>query len=333
MFGPVVHWLPPRPDPAKTSFDCPSMSVPPFNALPILNYLQLPESYAPSPEISPVQFLNKHIRQLPPHLLAQFSSIISPKDRTVILVIRNRRLIYANSSPKELSFVSARSTWPTLWEGRERRGQEEGREEKAWAESGFLQGSTKHIGKLGKLLGEYEEEREAERVRTLRRERAVPEEFVPEEDESDEDEEDEHVLDVPTLEPETQEEAKASFERRIRERFIYGLLEVRLIRYSYWEHRMINVILIRNWTTTRSTGMIDWIVKMTEKLKSDGLTKTMNDRFLLIPLQRARLPASITRFLRSPSHKRVKCFSLGHLLSLILDSENRERSHFACCYL
>ena len=53
-------------------------------------------------------------------------------------------------------------------------------------------GQTKHIGKLGSLLGDYEEEREAERVRTMRRERAREMEresdLIPEEDDDSDEE-------------------------------------------------------------------------------------------------------------------------------------------------
>ncbi|KAF7352634.1 DUF2052 domain-containing protein [Mycena venus] len=69
--------------------------------------------------------------------------------------------------------------------------------------------------------GGYEEEREAERFRTLRRERAEAE-FVPEE-ESDSD--DDNVSGPSSMVQMIDEDAKTSFERLIRERFIYGLLE------------------------------------------------------------------------------------------------------------
>jgi len=97
---------------------------------------------------------------------------------------------------------------------------EEGQDERDWVmNDGFLKGSMKHVGKLGTLLGDYEEEREAERVRELRRERRVVEdEFVPEEDSDSDDPEP-----VEEVKP---EEAKALFERVVRERFIYGLLDV-----------------------------------------------------------------------------------------------------------
>ncbi|TFK43730.1 hypothetical protein BDQ12DRAFT_675459 [Crucibulum laeve] len=193
--------------------------------LPLL-YLDLPKDYEPSPKIDAISFLTKHLPQLPPHILLKFSDITSPKQRTTIPNIRNRRLTYTNNNPPELRFYAARSNWPTLWEGRERRGIEEGNEEKEWAESRFLEGSEKHIGKLAKLLGEYEEEREAERIRIIRREKAATE-FTPEEDTDSEEEEEEEEDSAPSSAPvqESQEEAQRWFERLIRERFIYGLLE------------------------------------------------------------------------------------------------------------
>lgn len=125
---------------------------------------------------------------------------------------------FTNQNPPELQFNSARNTWPLLWKGRERRGIEEGAEERDWAENNFLQGAKKHVGKLASLLGGYEEEREAERIRVLYREKPGGE-FVAEED-SESDEETEEGE-----QEEGQEEAKETFERLIREHFIYGLLE------------------------------------------------------------------------------------------------------------
>ncbi|KII94882.1 hypothetical protein PLICRDRAFT_149156 [Plicaturopsis crispa FD-325 SS-3] len=219
------------------------MSALPFNKDPILSYLGLPREYEPSPETSPVDFLLAHLRELPPHLVSTFTLITSPKQRTIIPTIRNRRLKYTSSDPPELSFTSARRTWPTLWSGRERRGQEEGSEEKAWANSVFLGGLKTHVGKLGGLLGDYEEEREAERIRTIRRERAAEEAFVPEEDSDSEDSDD----DPPGAqagsaaieqEQETEEEAKSAFERLVRERFIYGLLESVDYDAVDWDERL-----------------------------------------------------------------------------------------------
>lgn len=209
-----------------------SSGFPVFSSGPVLSYLQLPDTFLPSPKDSPIDFLKLHIHQLPPHLLLTFSLITNPKQRTIIPTVRNRRLKYTNSNPQELSFLEARSRWPLLWDGRERRGIEEGKDESNWAHNGFLEGSTKHVGKLGTLLGDYEEEREAERVRVLRRERAADAVFVPEED-SDSDDEGDNIPDNSVEEHMEPEEAEALFERLIRERFIYGLLEVWAAAYSF----------------------------------------------------------------------------------------------------
>ncbi|KAK0206415.1 hypothetical protein DFS33DRAFT_1272898 [Desarmillaria ectypa] len=199
-----------------------------FNERAILSFIALPSdgSYHPSPTAEPIDFLKRHLQHLPPHLVIQFSSVTTPKQRAAIPTVRNRRLKYAESNPTDLSFTVARSTWPTLWEGRERRGVEEGKEEKDWAQHEFLHGSIKHVGKLGDLLGGYEEEREAERVRSIRREEAK-EEFVPEEDESDSDEDESEQVSnaLANLEFESEGDQKIFFLRRVKERFIYGLLE------------------------------------------------------------------------------------------------------------
>ncbi|KAG7449093.1 uncharacterized protein BT62DRAFT_929082 [Guyanagaster necrorhizus] len=200
-----------------------------FNEREILSFIVLPldGTYHPSPTAEPINFLKRHLHHLPPHLLTQFSFVTTPKQRAVIPTVRNRRLKYAESNPTDLSFTTARSTWPTLWEGREGRGVEEGKEEKEWAQQEFLDGLTKHVGKLGDLLGGYEEEREAERVRSLRREEAGKEEFIPEEDESDSDEDESEQVSnaLANLEFEAEEDQKILFLRRVKERLIYGLLE------------------------------------------------------------------------------------------------------------
>ncbi|GAV98991.1 hypothetical protein LENED_000415 [Lentinula edodes] len=87
-----------------------------------------------------------------------------------------------------------------------------------------MQGSTKHVKKLGSLLRDYEEEREAERVRNIRRTQLAAEEsqFIPEEDEDSAEDEPVESGDV---EEATEADNRAEFERRIRERFIYGLLD------------------------------------------------------------------------------------------------------------
>ncbi|KZP03159.1 hypothetical protein FIBSPDRAFT_769362 [Athelia psychrophila] len=203
--------------------------APVFKNPPILSYLQLPETYTPSPASEPIDFLHRHIRHLPPHLLLTFSLITEPKQRTIIPTIRNRRLKYtrATPAPPEFEFLEARNRWPGLWGGRERRGVEEGAEESSWANDQFLQGAKGHVGKLATLLGEYEQEREAERIRTIRRERAANAAFIPEEDsDSDDDEEPcQSSAQASNLKDEDASEAKATFERLVKERFIYGLLE------------------------------------------------------------------------------------------------------------
>ena len=124
-------------------------------------------------------------------------------------------------NPPDLQFNHARATWPDFWQGQERQVGQSGDDERAWAQSEFLEGKKQFVGKLGNLLASYEEERESEGIRMLRRNRAAVENhFVPEEDgDSDDDSQ-------PTQETETEEEVKASFERRIREFFVYGRLEV-----------------------------------------------------------------------------------------------------------
>lgn len=188
----------------------------------VLRYLGLPQNYEPSPDSQPTEFLTKHLRELPPHLLSLFTACTTPKERTVIAGIRNRRLKYAESRPTELSFASAKTTWPLLWTGTERRGLSEAQEEREWVANEFLGDVQPHVGKLGELLGGYEEEREAERVRDLRRRQAEHFDSLPEEDEES-DEEEEFVV---SEETENTTDAQEWFLRRVKERFIYGILEV-----------------------------------------------------------------------------------------------------------
>ncbi|KAH9951735.1 hypothetical protein B0H21DRAFT_188737 [Amylocystis lapponica] len=190
----------------------------------LLSYLDLPDNYAPSPDADPIEFLTRHLRQLPPHLLSYFSMTTTSKQRSVIPAIRNRRLRYAETNPAELNFSSAKSTWPALWPGRERPGQHEGTEEREWVEKEFLGSLKPHVGKLGMLLAGYEEERESHRVRQLRREHAEFLESLPEEEDESEDEDEQ----TPPVEAEAEDnsgDAQEWFLRSVRERFIYGLLE------------------------------------------------------------------------------------------------------------
>lgn len=196
----------------------------------ILRYLGLPPDYQPHPESDPIHFLSKNVKIIPAHFSQRFALSTTPKQRTAISVIRNRRTKFTQSNPTELSFESAKRAWPLLWtsdasDGGQRRGRAEGLEEKDWADHEFLGGAKQHVGKLGSLLGDYEQERAAERLRLERRQREAVEPFVPEEDEDTSDEEE---LGSALPEAETLEEARLAFERMIRERFIYGLLDVKI---------------------------------------------------------------------------------------------------------
>ncbi|KAF8897694.1 hypothetical protein BD779DRAFT_396296 [Infundibulicybe gibba] len=189
-----------------------------FDEKTILKYLGLPEDHPISPVASPIPFLITHIAQLPPHILMQFGGVTTPKQRTAIPLIRNRRTKYMSNPPPQLSYPLARTQWPSLWDGQEQRSKSEAEDEKEWAERHFLQGKKQYVRNLGNLLGEYEEERSAERIRFSRRQRAQ-EDFIPEEDDDSDD------GDTSTAVQDTFEESKIAFERRIREHFIYGLLE------------------------------------------------------------------------------------------------------------
>jgi len=193
----------------------------------ILKYLGLPLDYQPNPDSDPIRFLSQNIHIIPKHFAQTFAQSTTPKQRTVIPVIRNRRTKFTQSNPTELSLESAKTAWPSLWTGDPslglQRGRAEGLEEKDWADHEFLGGATQHVGKLGALLRGYEEERAAERFRMERRRREAEEPFIPEEDEDTSDEED---LAPAPPEEESPEAARLTFERLVRERFIYGLLDV-----------------------------------------------------------------------------------------------------------
>ncbi|KZS91239.1 hypothetical protein SISNIDRAFT_456838 [Sistotremastrum niveocremeum HHB9708] len=193
----------------------------------ILRYLGLPQDSVPNPHDSPLDFLQQNLSYLPPHILNSLSSIIPPQQRTSIARIRNRRQKYTSTSPAEFAWANARQTWPLLWEGRERRGQEEASDERDWASHEFMattEGRKPYVGKLADLLSEYEEEREAERVRDLRRARAEQEAMIPEEDE-DTDSDDEPEVPPEPVDEEPLDVRKAEFEAMIRQRFVYGHLE------------------------------------------------------------------------------------------------------------
>ncbi|KIJ57125.1 hypothetical protein M422DRAFT_23230 [Sphaerobolus stellatus SS14] len=206
------------------------MSSPPFDSSLILSYLSLPSDHIPSPKDTPIDFLSKYLRIIPPNLLVSFSSILTPQQRTVLPSIRNRRQKYTSTYPKELSLGEARKKWPLLWEGRDRPGYEQGREERQWADKEFL-GGQQQVGKLGQLLAEYEEEREAERFREARRgdlmSRMASHSLHDGEEgeEEEEEEEDDDDYSPGAEEPLTPQQLQSNFERLIRERFIYGLLD------------------------------------------------------------------------------------------------------------
>ncbi|KAI6105847.1 hypothetical protein F5141DRAFT_1126388 [Pisolithus sp. B1] len=180
-----------------------------FSDLALLSYLGLPPDYSPLPSGSPIEFLRN------------FALITTPKQRSLIPDMRNRRLRYIETAPKQLELESAKARWPHFWSAYERYGKRAAEDEKQWANTSFLDGMQQQVGKLGSLLGEYEEEREAERARCLKRSQGGGEddEFIPEEDESDSDMGD--AADV----QESPEELSVDFERQIKELFIYGLLE------------------------------------------------------------------------------------------------------------
>jgi len=195
----------------------------------LLTYLGLPFDYEPSPTTAPVPFLAKHLVQLPSHLLHFFSAITTPQERTAVLLIRNRRFNFTQSDPPELCFTAAKRQWPMLWEGAEHHdvSDEDAREEKEWADTTFLGGRGKaFVGKLGTLLGEYEEERQMERARSAKH--GLQDVLIPEEDDRSDD--GNHVS-----EPESAEAVQELFLRRVRERFIYGQLEWDLYDKLDWD--------------------------------------------------------------------------------------------------
>jgi hypothetical protein len=160
----------------------------------------------------------------------------SAKQRTMIPIVRNRRLKYTQSRPSVLEYENARAQWPMLWHGPPEKPGDQHRaaadDERRWVEQEFIGGWKPHVRKLGELLAGYEEEREWERDRALRRQKAQ-DEFVPEEDTDSEEEEADDVEPLATEEPETLEEAKAAFQRLVTERFVYGTLDVREIYVTF----------------------------------------------------------------------------------------------------
>lgn len=225
-------------------------------SLASLKYLGLPEDYSPSPSTQPVEFLKLHLAVLPLQVLEPFSTVLTPRQRTAIPLIRNRRTRYAlEGESKELGWEEGRLLEPLLWDNMTssyssrsapsapRPGIDAGQDEREWAEKSFIgykgaastsqsnSGPQKgYVGRLGELLAEYEEEREAEHLRSVRRERiaaAMAEQENAEEFDSDSSDDEDELPNPSGLEEhESIEEVRRSFERILRERFIDGLLPV-----------------------------------------------------------------------------------------------------------
>lgn len=196
-------------------------------------------------------------------------------------VIRNRRTQYLQSAPAEFTFEGARKRFPDLWESIARAGggpaprvdvravaREGAEDEKRWAQREFLGGARGQVGKLGTLLGGYEEERVAEQEREKNHERVKLREIERETEEEFEESSDEEELDSP---PSTEDlaQARETFTRLVKERFIYGLLDVRsLIALNT---RILTLILSRVPTTTPLTGTNSG-TPLRETMRSAGLT-------------------------------------------------------------
>ncbi|KAB5595395.1 hypothetical protein CTheo_1072 [Ceratobasidium theobromae] len=209
-----------------------------FNADPILRYLGLEADYDPSPDGNPVEFLRRHMSQLPPHLLVLFKTNpgATPRARASVPAIRNRRCNYVATEPDELDPDILSKTDAGVWDlvneervqaltiGRPLEQQDEDiADERTWADQQF-QGGNMHIGKIGELLAELEGERKRERERNLRRQaaavRAREEETLEEEEESS----DEDTSDQGGPTRDRPDPAENDIRRTIRERFISGLL-------------------------------------------------------------------------------------------------------------
>ncbi|KAG9105075.1 hypothetical protein FRC06_000048 [Ceratobasidium sp. 370] len=211
-----------------------------FDSAPILKYLSLDADYTPSPSQNPIEFLKRHITQLPPHLLVLFGNhpSVTPRARASIPAIKNRRCNYAAGEPRGLDPDVLSRTDADIWDlvNEERpQGQiaqrptapeadEDVADERAWANEEFQGGVKGHVGKIGELLAELEGERTRERQRRIRRQAAATrarreetEEEVEESSEEDDDEEEPGArqFDAP----------EKDLRRVVRERFISGLLK------------------------------------------------------------------------------------------------------------
>lgn len=212
----------------------------------VLRYLSLDADYAPNPSTEPVAFLRLHLSILPSSILEHFSFLLSPIQRAAIPAIRNRRLAYHSSAPPMFVFPVARNRWVDIWdeiapsavlqENWRETSKISAQEEKRWAEAGFLDGHgvLGEKSRLGKLLGDYEEERVGEveranrsaRLRKMEARKADDREATLQ-DASDSEEEEEELSDedqnaAPAAD---NQQLQRTFERVLKERFLAGLLK------------------------------------------------------------------------------------------------------------
>ncbi|CAE7081281.1 unnamed protein product [Rhizoctonia solani] len=212
-----------------------------FDGSPVLRYLALDPEYTPSPDDTPIEFLKRHMSQLPPHLLILFNANpkASPRARASVPTIRNRRCAYAATEPKTLDPDVLSKSDPGVWDLvnseraqaltiRRPTGADEDEaevDERNWASNEFQDGNKMHIGKIGELLAGLEGERRRERERAVRRQvlvaRAREEETLQEEEESSDEEEEGISAASERLRPDP---AEGDIRKTIRERFISGLL-------------------------------------------------------------------------------------------------------------
>lgn len=118
---------------------------------------------------------------------------------------------------------------------------ERGRAESDWALSGFMPTHRPHVGRLNRLLGAYEEEREGEELRDLRRGEREWErvrEMEGEEFESSDDDDDEEQEDGGEEEEGLEgEELKRAFEKKVLELFLDGMDVSRLSQLHFGSPR------------------------------------------------------------------------------------------------
>lgn len=162
----------------------------------------------------PARLLAAHLDVLPGPLLRQLGALVPPRARARIPRIRQRRHVWAHpassspavpdalpstartartarSKPEELTAAEGRIRWPLLWE---QLGGDPAlvpdtaaqRDAVRWAETEFMPGEQRHVGRLARLMGEEEEvgawRRAAQNRARERRLQAEGEEFDSESD-------------------------------------------------------------------------------------------------------------------------------------------------------